>query len=232
MSLKKSKGNMYSWVSNCHSHLGGQCKHHCSYCYVQDIEKRNKSGRYVGPVRLIEEEFNVNYGKGKTIFVEHMNDLFAKDVPTEWIMRIIGHTLQWPENTYVFQTKNPARFMDFIVTSIPQNSILGTTIESNRIYEGLSEAPTPEERMLAMSDTRLKDYRRFLTLEPILDFDVDILASWVDKIRPNFLNLGADSKGHGLIEPTVEKIMALTEKLKEYGIELRENHNLKRLMGK
>ena len=111
---------------------------------------------------------------------------------------------------------------------------MGTTIESNRIYDGLSNAPTPEERMLAMSDVRWKDlgFRKFLTLEPILLFDVDILASWADKIRPSFLNLGADSKGHGLIEPTVDKIMALVEKLKEYGIELREKHNLQRLTQK
>jgi hypothetical protein len=32
-----------------------------------------------------------------------------------------------------------------------------------------------------------------------------------------------------LPEPTVTKILALVDKLKEYGIELREKHNLKRL---
>lgn len=52
---------------------------------------------------------------------------------------------------------------------------------------------------------------------------------WLQKDRPEFLNLGADSKGHGLPEPTVSKIHALVDKLKEYGIELREKHNLKRL---
>jgi hypothetical protein len=62
-----------------------------------------------------------------------------------------------------------------------------------------------------------------------MDFDVDILASWIDRIRPEFLNLGADSKDHHLPEPAVDKIHALVRKLKEYGIELREKHNLQRL---
>lgn len=232
MSLKKVKdgSNMYSWVTHMHSHLGGECSHKCKYCYVKASTRRNKSDRYTGAVRLIENELNVNYGKGKTIFIEHMNDLFAKDVPDEWIKQIIERTLKCPENTYVFQTKNPIRLFDYF-DLIPKNSILGTTIESNRIYDGLSNAPTPEERMLAMSDDRWKDsgFKKFLTIEPVLEFDVDILASWIDKIHPDFLNLGADSKGHGLIEPSVEKIMALVEKLKVYSIDLREKHNLKRL---
>jgi hypothetical protein len=74
--------------------------------------------------------------------------------------------------------------------------------------------------------------RKFVTIEPVLDFDVDILANWIRIINPEFLNLGADSKNHNLPEPTVEKIMALVDKLKTYGIELREKHNLKRLKAK
>jgi len=64
----------------------------------------------------------------------------------------------------------------------------------------------------------------------VLDFDVDELASMIATVNPEFLNLGADSKGHGLPEPTVDKIHQLVDKLHEYGIELREKHNLQRLM--
>ena len=60
-------------------------------------------------------------------------------------------------------------------------------------------------------------------------FDVDIFAKWIAEINPDFINLGADSKGHNLPEPTVEKIMQLVKKLKKYGVELREKHNLQRL---
>ena len=72
--------------------------------------------------------------------------------------------------------------------------------------------------------------RLFVTIEPVLDFDVNVLANWIAMIKPEFLNLGADSKNRNLPEPTVEKVMALVAKLHEYGIELREKHNLNRLL--
>jgi len=44
------------------------------------------------------------------------------------------------------------------------------------------------------------------------------------------VNIGADSKGHGLPEPSPDKVHALIEKLTGYGIEIREKHNLERLL--
>jgi len=229
MSLKKFKtgSNMYDWISHGICHLGGECSHHCQYCYV-DNARFGRAEKFTGPIKLIESEFKINFGEGKTIFVEYQNDLFAKDVPVEWIRRVINHCNEWPKNTYVFQSKNPARFTE---VDLPPNSILGCTIETNRIINGISEAPIPEERYLAMKKLS-KGTKTFLTLEPILQFDVDILAKWIYEINPTFLNLGADSKSHNLPEPTVSDIMALVAKLKEYGIDLREKHNLQRLMPK
>lgn len=226
MSLKKSKGNMYPWVTHMHCHLGGECPHKCVYCYV-DNPRFGRPARYTGPLRLIEKEFKINYGNGKTIFIEHQNDLFAADVPKEFIQRILAHCCSWPNNTYVFQTKNPVRYLNGF--SFP-NCILGTTIETNRDIPGISKAPSPARRMVAMEALCLT--RKFLTIEPVLDFDVDILAKWILQIHPEFLNLGADSKNRKLPEPTVEKITVLVAKLKEYGIELREKHNLERLKAK
>lgn len=224
MSLTKSKGNMYPWVTHTHSHLGGECPHKCVYCYV-DNPRFGRPERYRGPLRLIEKEFGIKYGSGKTIFVEHCNDLFAEGVPDEFIDRILAHCSVWPNNTYVFQTKNPGRYA--YEWRFPPNIILGTTIETNRSMDGISKAPSPADRATSM--LYIEDVPKFVTIEPVLDFDVDLLAALVNAIRPFFVNLGADSKDHRLPEPTVEKIMALVEKLKEYGIELREKHNLQRL---
>lgn len=228
MALNKSRGNMYPWVTHTHSHLAGRCSHQCKYCYVQVSENRYHSGLYSGPSRLREKELLVRYGKDKTIFVEHMNDLFAADVTDADIVKVMKHVAEFPDNTYVFQTKNPMRMLKW-QTMVPLKSIIGTTIESNKEYPGLSNAPFPAERVQAIKQF-LPCFKRFVTIEPVLDFDVDILAGWIAEIRPDFLNLGADSKGIGLIEPTVEKIMQFTEKLKGYGIELREKHNLQRLV--
>jgi len=238
MPLNESRGNMYPWVTHTHTHLGGECPHRCCYCFVNTgFMNTPRPKRYCGPLRLIQEEFKVDYdavtetfptGRFKTVFVEHKNDLFCAEVPQDFINKIIMHCLKYPRNTYVFQTKNPERYLSMDAL-FPEGSILGTTIETNRSTTTICRAPHPFFRMAAMTKLE-KTIRKFVTIEPILDFDVDILASWVDRIRPEFLNLGADSKGHGLPEPPIEKINALVEKLREYGIELREKHNLKRLM--
>ena len=231
MPLLKSTGNMYPWVTHMHTHLGGECPHKCIYCYVNNgFMNTPRPKRYCGPLRLIDAEFRVDYGEGKTIFIEHKNDLFALEVPQDFINRVIMHCMAFPNNTYVFQTKNPQRYLSMDAL-MPVESIFGATIETNRNIPDISRAPRPEDRMRAMVKLD-PSFRKFITIEPVLDFDVDILAEWIARIRPEFLNLGADSKGNNLPEPTIDKIMALVEKLKEYGIELREKHNLKRLMKK
>ena len=229
MPLKKSKGNMYPWVTHTHTHLGGECPHRCSYCAIQAMAKRFPAmkDKYSGPLRLIEDEFKVKYGTGKTIFIENCNDLFAEEVPGDLVLRILTHCSLWPENTYVFQTKNPGRYSKFI-DFLPANRILGCTIETNRDMSTISQAPHPEKRASAM--LLLGRERKFVTIEPVLDFDVDILSKWIAGTSPDFVNIGADSKGHGLPEPPMWKVEALIKSLKESGIEIREKHNLERLM--
>jgi len=238
MALKKAHGNMYEWVTHMHSHLAGECSHECSYCYVVN-PRSGRPERYCGPLRIVEDEFKVNYGEGKTIFIEHMNDMLAADVPDEFVQRILAHCCMWPHNTYVFQTKNPARYQQRLYAEtkmyegvyrpklvFPPNCILGTTIETNRkIPEKISKAPDPFLRV-----SNMVTCKKFVTIEPVMDFDVETFASMIGQIKPDFINLGADSKNRGLPEPTIEKIEELTRVLKDtYGIELREKYNLKRL---
>lgn len=151
MSLKRSAGNMYPWITHQHTHLGGECSHKCVYCYVNDFRVRSK--KYQGELRLIENEFKVNYGAGKTIFIEHCNDLFAAAVPNEFIARILAHCRSWPENVFVFQTKNPGRYLEWL-SLMPDSTILLTTIETNRDTSDISTAPSPKQRMEAMVDLR------------------------------------------------------------------------------
>lgn len=223
MPLKKSVGNMYPWVTHTHSHLGGECPHKCVYCYV-DNPRFGRHPRYTGPLRLIADEFKIKYGSGKVIFEENCNDLFAETVPREFIVRVGLHCYDWPENDYVWQTKNPARYLT-TRSLLPANSIRGCTIETNK-PTGISNAPLPVERFLAME---VLEGRKFITVEPILDFDLEIFAERIIKVEPEFVNIGADSKGHGLPEPSIEKVMKLIEILASEGIEVREKHNLERL---
>ena len=246
MPIKKNieGSNMYSWIQYMHNYIGGECKNKCCYCYVNN-PKYGRAERYTGPIHLIEEELKVtydfkkNYSDGAYIFIEHMNDLWNRDVPREAIERILAHCNTWPDNTYVFQTKNPERYMNFL-GKFPPKTVLGITIETNRILPDISLAPNPHDRFEAFKSTinmikERKDLnlvKTFMTLEPILCFDIDVLVSWIVEINPDFINLGLDSKGHMLPEPTIDDIEELVKVLHESGIELREKHNLSRLRRK
>ncbi len=225
MGLNKVKGNMYDWVTHTHTHLGGECPHKCPYCYVNN--SRFPVEKYIGALRLCEKEFAIPYGIGKTIFIEHMNDLFAERVPMPWIKQILQHCSKYPKNTYVFQTKNPGRVI-FYTNNLPPNVIIGTTMETNRETVGL--APSPFMRYFGIKRLRKAGFDVFVTVEPIIDFDEDNFAKALINIRPKFVAIGADSKGCGLQEPSEEKILLLLHDLTKAGIQLRVKDNLIRLV--
>lgn len=229
--LKKAAGNMYDWVTHTHSHLGGECPHRCSYCYVQ-TSKFGKNPRYQGPVVYIKREDNVDYGSGKVIFIEHMNDLFAQEVPSEFIHSVLVHCAKYPKNQYVFQTKNPGRFIRFMTTGRldPLNYMLGVTIESNREYPHLSKAPTPYQRYLDVYTISNQGVKVFVTVEPILDLDPVVLVRWLSIIKPAFINIGADSKNCGLPEPTPATVKKFIELLGQAGVVIRKKINLARML--
>ena len=188
---------------------------------------KNRYGN--GKIELVETELMVDYGKDKVIFIEHMNDLFAKDVPSDIILAVLDHCNEYPHSKYVFQTKNPQRYAEFAL-KLPNidETILGTTIESNRIYNIMGKTPSPFNRLIGINHMS-KYYDTFITIEPILDFDLNEFTDMIVWANPKFVNIGADSKGHGLIEPSYDKIMALYNNLCEKHIEVRKKINLDRL---
>jgi DNA repair photolyase len=229
MPLNKTKGNMYDWITHTHNHLGGECPHKCVYCSIQDMQKRFPDLPYSGPLCLREKEFAVQYGSGKTIFIENCNDLFARQVPLEWVRRILDHSCRFPFNDYVFQTKNPVQATPFIGSGVfPRSFLFGCTVETNREND-LGNAPGRFLRTVAMKQISTGGFRTFITIEPIMDFDLDEFAGMIIAARPSFVNIGADSKGHGLPEPSFEKVMQLVDRLKAAGIDIREKRNLDRL---
>jgi DNA repair photolyase len=188
---------------------------------------------YQGPLTLKESELNVDYGKHNTIFIEYMNDLFAEDVPINFIYRILAHCSSYPLNHYVFQTKNPKRAWE-LDTFFPGalSVLIGTTIETNRdeYIKAHSKAPTPYERLVYITKFHGNSQDTFITIEPAMDFDPEILGEWIVAARPNFVNIGADSKHCGLPEPKSETLYRLLDILQFNGIKVREKHNLERLL--
>ena len=150
--------------------------------------------------------------------------MFANDVPIGWIRQVIEHCRKFPKNKYLFQSKDPER-MYRIFDEIPKNFVFGTTIESNITYP-ISNCPPPEMR--AWWIQQLNENQVMVTIEPIMDFDLEVMIKWLKDIHPKWVNIGADSKGHHLPEPPKEKILALIEELKKF-TEVKLKDNLARL---
>ena len=55
-----------------------------------------------------------------------------------------------------------------------------------------------------------------VTIEPIIDFDVPALIKLIEEVRPEFVNIGADSGRNNLIEPSDYKIRRLIEGLEPF----------------
>jgi len=213
--------------------LAGDCFHNCSYCYRNSWKKRSKNcaRKYSGEIRLWKKEFN-SLGYGNEIFVCSMTDLFAKDVPSTLIEIILGYCKNY-NNTYLFQTKNPQRLFDFI-NLLPDKTILGTTIESNRFPKNLSKAPSPEERAYWMSvlKSEVKDkYKFMVSIEPVIKFDLDVLTSMLKNILPDYISIGADSKNNDLEEPAKVELKKLIKLLGDF-TEVKLKNNINRLIAK
>lgn len=213
--MNKQKGNMYSWVSHTWNPIKGDCPHKCSYCYM----KRFKCG----PMRLDEKALGDDLGSGNTIFVGSSTDMFCYDVKNEWIQEVVEKCIEG--NTYVFQTKNPARF---IMSELPKAAILGTTIETNRPVKDC-KAPYPYYRQEAMELMAKKGYRTFITIEPIMEFSVEQMTRLIVNSNPGWVNIGADSGGNDLPEPSWRDVCLLVKAIKDAGIKVSLKQNLFRL---
>lgn len=217
MVMNKQKGNMYAFVTHTWNPIKGKCSHDCKYCYMKVWKQK--------PLRLVESELIDDLGSDNFIFVGSSTDMFAQDIPKEWISRVLARCRNY-KNTYLFQTKNPMRFNDF-KDEFPINSIFGTTLESNKNH-GLSLAQDVSARAVWLSD--FKANSKMVTIEPIMDFDLVPFVIMIKNIEPQWVNIGADSKNHKLPEPSKEKVFALIDELQKF-TEVKIKKNLKRLTG-
>lgn len=221
--LNKQKGNMYGFVTHTWNPIRGKCPHDCSYCYM-------KVYKNLGTLRIDEKNLKNNLGSGNFIFVGSSVDMFAKEVPYEWIKKVLDYCKKF-NNKYLFQTKNPRRFFEFLKEKkynlFPENTILATTIESNREYGG-AYVPQIKERIRYIRDLDGWGIPRMITIEPIMDFDLKEFVELIEFSHAQLINIGADSKGHNLPEPSSEKIKSLIKELKKF-TEVKLKNNLARL---
>jgi len=227
MALNKvTKGsNMYQgWITHTWNTVKGKCPHDTEhgYCYMKKWGEQPE-------LHFDEKELKTNLGTGNFVFTSSSCDLFADKIPDKWIVDTLDHCNKF-DNRYLFQSKNPERFWG-LRHNLPENSVVGTTIESNRIFKEMCNAPNVTDR--AYSIKRLSTWHRtFITLEPIMDFDIEVLVELISGAFPVWVNIGANTNSKvKLTEPSPEKVTALIDRLSAF-TKVKIKSNLKRLMRK
>ncbi len=220
---------MFNIVSRTWNPVTG-CRYNCIYCWARQLAltKLRSSPRYRRGFkpRLNPEEFRRRFKPGEVVFVSDMGDLWGEWIPSEWIRRVLAHMSKFPHTWFLFLTKNPDRYHEFI-DEMPENSILGVTIETNRDYyfqEGyyprIAQAPLPSRRYRAMKMLRWP--LKFVSIEPIMDFDLDIFTGWIKEIAPFMVYIGYDNYNWKLPEPPLAKTRKLIVKLEDFTLVLRK----------
>jgi len=213
MTLNKQSGNMYPWCTHTWNPIKGKCPHECVYCYMNRFPQ--------GELRLDEKCLQDQLGKGNTIFVGSSTDMWAEEVPDRWIELVLNKCRN-SKNTFLFQTKNPRRFKDF---NLPSNAIYGVTLETTfvTLSEKISKAPNVRTRFFGLRNLPA-EHRKMVSIEPVLEFDLAVMIRWLSEIEPEFVSIGADSKGHNLEEPGGRKIHQLVQEIKKFtAIKVKDN---------
>ena len=222
MGLNGVKGNMYDWVSHTWNTVKGACPHGCEYCYMKRWGRQPE-------IHFDEKELKTDLGSGNFIFVGSSCDLFANSIPITWIHDTLDHCREYEANRYLFQSKNPGRIYR-LRRFLPPDITVGTTIETNRSYPEMGDAPDVKERAWAMLNLSLLDIKTIITVEPIMDFDLDKLVGIIKAAEPTWVNIGANTNSKvSLLEPSPDKVKYLIKYLKAFaGVKVKPN--LKRLI--
>jgi hypothetical protein len=113
---------------------------------------------------------------------------------------------------------------------LPKKSVVCTTIETNQwIGDVMCNCLSPANRAIEMQRISELGIKTYVTIEPIMKFNLDGLVELIAQCNPEQVNIGADSGGNNLPEPTAKEIQALIIELSRF-TKVHKKSNLKRLM--
>lgn len=209
------------------------CKHHC---YNNGCWAYKKMAHRLGKMLKCQDcyDFKPHFHperlaripRAPKIFVVAHGDLFAPWVPSGVIHMILETCRSKPKQLWFFETKNPRRYIEFL-EFFPENTMLSTTIETNRCYPPKIRGRTPEpiERFKNIAKVSLL-YPVHISNEPIMDFDHDVLLRWMKIIKPKKVSVGYDSLRNCLPEPLIGKTIQYITALKQFTeVEIKDLRN-------
>lgn len=216
------------------------CLHDCIYCKpsFQRFGKMQKCPDcqafkpHWHPERLVN--WNKTIEENQFIFFPSMGDpVFAKK---SWLIEMMRFVERKHWVKFLMQTKNPCKLFDQEIypEEKPSNLMFGATIESNcdtfntpskyHNYKEISKAPIPSKRAYKQLNV--------ITIEPILDFDLDPFVQFITYLEPytwehlekhlGIIYVGYDNHHCKLPEPPYYKTLQLITRLRQEGFTVRE----------
>lgn len=143
------------------------CKHGCTFCYARPMFPDFECPRF--DLKALEEP--KRYGKASVIFVCPYADLFGEWVPELWITSVIAVVAQNPIHQFVFLTKNPRRYHEFV---FPNNVYLGVTIES-------------PDKMFRAKEMEGLTNKKLASIEPVMGDFTGVDLSMFDWVVAGFM---------------------------------------------
>jgi len=202
------------------------CRFGCVYCWARRLaEGKLKRAVPHYAVHGFNPAFNERalarrFRPGSLVFACDMGDLWGPWVPREWILKVLEVVRRNPCTRFLFLTKNPRRYFEFI-DRMPSNALLGATIETDldEGYERVSRAPKPSERLRAVAE--LAWPAKVVSVEPVLRFS-ERFPRLLAEVEPLLVYVGYDNYGCRLPEPPPKETLRLVETLRSLGIEVVE----------
>lgn len=218
-----SKSHMYEDTKTWNPFVG--CEFDCTYCepsFKRQLKRQKKNclqcyryDLHEHPERISPEKLPAD----KCTFVCGDSDItFANPDYMKGVFKFLKENTN-EDKTWFIQSKDPKCFEQYL-EHLPKNTILLTTLETNKdgICKNVSKAPLPSVRYEAFRN--LNYPRKIVTVEPIMDFDLEIFADWIARIKPEAVFIGYNNHPNQvkLIEPNMEKTLDLIVALKNKGI--------------
>ena len=170
------------------------CLHGCEYCYAEAMVRRFGNPEYAtGEIHVNENSASEGlypYGFDPTlhrykldlpkntkipqrVFVTSMGDLFGEWVPDKWIGYVFDSCADARDHTYMFLTKNPARYHALKKAGLlphGENCWFGFTATNQEDFEKAWRA------------SAWMDYYSFVSIEPLrgeIDITIEKRIQWV-----------------------------------------------------
>ena len=151
----------------------------CEHCYAEVMARRLQGNHIKSYENGFKPTLNPDvlkdpykWKKPSMVFVCSMGDLFHRDVPFEYIDRVLEVIENCPHHTFQLLTKRAYRMFDYFCNwrkkEVPQNVWLGVTCEKGKYKERID--------LLTLIDAPV----RFLSCEPLLGDMADINLDGID----------------------------------------------------